>query len=191
MFNKKINNDNKKISIKHSALYKHENILLTETVAVMMSNYFNNKSLQDKMEYQDNITSYINRKYEYGIKKQYNPIIVNLCEDGKIVINNDEYNLKDFFIVYNDHENIFHLKCIDEKYNSDRYQYNKAVKFIDTTAFINLINSGKPISNNKIILKDKNELENIINKWDGYLHSETKETEAVINKKMIKDDGNE
>ena len=156
----------------------------------MMNNYFNNKSLQDKMEYQDNITSYINRKYEYSIKKQYNPVIVNLCNDGKIVINKEEYNLKDFFIVYNDNENIFHIKCIDEKYNNSEYKYNKAVKLMDTTAFINLVNN-QTISNNKIILNDKKELEDVINKWDGYLHDATKETDAIINKKMINGDVNE
>ena len=188
MFNK--NNNIKGINIIQGKLYQYNNILISSSLIDMMDNYYQSIKMQEKMDYQDLKTSYINRKYEYSIKKQYNPLIVNLCNNGLLSINNDEYYLKDFYIVFNDTKNDFHLKCKDNKFNKEEYDYNKAVKFIDTTAFIKLINDSN-ITNNKIIINDTSILNNIISNWDGYLHSETKETDAIINKKMIKDGSNE
>ena len=69
--------------------------------------------------------------------------------------------------------------------------YNKAIKFIDTTAFINLINNSETaISDNRLIINNKDILTKIVNNWDGYLHCETKETDAIMDKKMIRDDIN-
>ena len=98
--------------------------------------------------------------------------------------------LKDFFIVFNDELNNFHLKCINQRFNNDEIDYNRAVRFIDTTAFINLINNAQIVSK-KLIINDKDCLNTIIKNWDGYLHGETKETDAIMNKKMIRDDQNE
>lgn len=184
------NKDKKIVEIKYGELYKLGNILLTPTMQKEMSDYYTNKIMQEKMDYQNNITSYINRKHENGVKKQYNPLIVNLYENGLLTINYDEYSLKEFYIVFNNND--FHIKCINPKYNNQDYEYQKAVKFIDTTAFINLINNSNVIiKENRIIINDKNILEDIVNKWDGNLHSETKETDAIINKRMIGNDNDD
>ncbi len=189
MFNKEINKETKKIIIS-GKLYKDNDLLVTDSLAEMLSEYHSNKALQEEMDYQDNITSYINRKHENEIRKQYNPKVVNLYENGLLIINNEEYKLQDFFIVFNDKENNFHIKCVDQRFNNPELDYNKAVKFIDTTAFINLINSSE-INDNKIIINDVDTLNNIASNWDGYLHGETKETDAILNKKMINGDAHE
>ena len=186
MFSKE-NNIKKIIEIKHGNLYKYNNLLLTPSLEDMISNYQINKKMEEKNTYQNNITSYIERKHELNIKKQYNPVIVNLYENGSIIINNNEYKLKEFYIVFNNND--YHIKCTNPNYQNKDYEYNKAVKFIDTTAFIDLINTNI-IQNNKIIINDINILEEIIKKWDGYLHDKTKETDAIINKKMIGNDNN-
>lgn len=177
------NDDIKKIDFQSNKLYKRNDLLFTDSFLLLLNNKELNKELEEKEEYQDNITSYINRKYENSIKKEYNPKIVNLYSDGIIIINNQEYLLKDFFIVFSD-KNDFRIKCIDKDYPNDNYDYNHSIKFIDTTAFINLINSSNVI-NNKIIVNDINLLNNIVSKWDGYLHSEVIETDSIINKKVV------
>ena len=149
------------------------------------SMYHYNKALDEQNEYQNSVTEYTNRKYQNSIKKQYNPKIVNLTKNGLLVINNIEYELKDFFIVFDNNLNNFHIKCINSKFNNEEIEYNRAVRFIDTTAFIKLINNSKVIDN-RILIDNLDILNNIISTWDGFLHSETIETDAVINKKLIK-----
>ena len=143
-----------------------------------------NRIVNEKNEYQTNITSYINRKHENNAKKEYNPKIVKLYHEGIIIIDNIEYRLKDFFIIFDDRLNNFHLKCINPKFKTEEINYNKAVRFIDTTSFINLITKAKTI-NNKIVLDNVNELNNVVNNWDGNIHSEVLETDSIMNKKVI------
>lgn len=147
--------------------------------------YHYNKQLAEQNDYQNSVTEYTNRKYEYSIKKQYNPKIVELYHNGLLVIDNIEYKLKDFFIIFDDNLNNFHLKCINPKFKTEEISYNKAVRFIDTTAFIELVNNSNIIEN-RIIINNINLLNDIVSKWNGYLHSETIETDAVINKRLIK-----
>lgn len=187
MFNK--NDNNKGISLIQGKLYQTNDILVSKTFISMMDEYHKEKELNEKNDYQNEITSYINRKHENNIKKQYNPKIVNLYKNGVLTLNNEEYLLKDFYIVFDDNKNDFHLKAKDSKFNKEIYDYNKAVKFIDTTAFIELINSSE-VNDNKIILNDINLLNKVISNWNGYIHSEVAETDSIINKKMIKDDNN-
>ncbi len=144
-----------------------------------------NKEKQEEDTYQNDVLRYINQKHENNIRKQYNPKIVNLYENGLLVIDNNEYKVNEFYIIFNNND--FHIKCTNPKYNNQEYVYTKAIKFIDTTAFINLINNSK-IDNNKIVIDNISILEDIVSKWDGYLHSETKETDAIINKNMIGND---
>lgn len=187
----KINNEEIKLEeIKHDSLYHINDFLLTPTGAIMLNKYHTDKILQEQMDYQDRITSYINRKHELNIKKEYNPKIVNLYENGELIINQVEYKLKDFYIVFKDND--YNIKCIDERFNNTECNYDKAVKFIDTTAFINLVNSKDVlIKDQKIIINSLDILNNIVSNWDGYIHNETKETEAIINKKMIEGDSDE
>ena len=149
------------------------------------SMYQYNKQLDEQLDYQNDITSYINRKHENSTKKEYNPKIVNLTKNGLLVIDNNEYELKDFFIVFDSNLNNFTIKCINSKFPSEDIEYNHAVRFIDTTAFIKLIKESN-IIDNKIIIDSINTLNNIVKEWDGYLHSETVETDSILNKKIIK-----
>lgn len=148
------------------------------------STYHYNKQMNEQNDYQSKVTDYINKKYENSIKKQYNPTVVNLYHDGILIINNEEYKLKDFFIVFDDRLNNFHLKCINPKFKTEEINYNRAVRFIDTTSFIKLITNNKTI-NNKIILNGIDSLNNVINNWDGNIHSEVLETDSIINKKVV------
>lgn len=189
MFNK--DNNIKIVNMISGKLYQDENIMMSSSLVGMVSEHHVNKETLEKEEYQDKVTSYINKKHELGIKKQYNPVVVNLYRNGLLIIDNEEYPLKDFYIVFDDNINNFHLKSKYDKFNKEE-NYNKAIKFIDTTAFISLINSNKVnIKDNKLILNNIEILNNIISQWDGYLHSEMEETDAISNKKMIKDDVNE
>ena len=188
MFEK--NNNVKKVDYSTNEFYKIGDILITPSFGKVLEEYHNSKKIDDEMNYQDNITSYNKRKYENNLKKNYNPKIVNLYENGSLIINNKEYLIKEFYIVYD--EKKYHLMCTNPSYENKEYEYKKAVKFKDTTAFINLINSDKIIlRDNRIIINDINVLDTIVSKWDGYLHSETKETDAIINKKMIIGEDNE
>lgn len=177
------NNDIKKIDFQSNKLYKRNDILFTESLVKIINNKDFNKELIEQEDYQDNITSYINRKYENSIKKEYNPKIVSLYNNGMMAINNNEYSLKDFFIVFSDKLD-FHIKCINKNYPNEEIEYNHSTKFIDTTAFINLINISN-IVDNKIIVNDINILNDIVSIWDGYLHSETVETDSIINKRIV------
>ena len=188
MFNKNYKPLN--FELKTDDLYQENGIYLSKTFIDMMDKTNQARQMEEKNEYQNNIISYLNKKHENSVKKQYNPKIVSLYNEGKLVINGKEYNLKDFFIVFNDQLNNFHLKCIDQSFESEEIEYNKAVRFIDTTAFIKLINTGKIVFN-KLIIDNLDILTNIIKNWDGYLHSETLETDAIMNKKMIRDDKDE
>ena len=180
----------KKINIRTSKLYKDKEILLTNSFIEMMSNYHSKTLTNEKNDYQNEVTSYINRKHEMNVKKQYNPKIVELYKNGCLVINNNEYLLKDFFIVFDDKLNNFNIKCINSKYNNKEINYNKAVRYIDTTAFINLIKDNKT-SNNKLIIDNQDILDDNVSKWDGYIHSEVLETDAISNKLIIRGDNHE
>ena len=177
------NNDIKKIDFQSNKLYKKDELLFTNSFVQMTTSKEINKTLEEKEDYQDKVTTYINRKYENSLRKEYNPKIINLYNNGIIVINGSEYLVKDFFIVFSD-KNDFHIKCTNKDYPNVEFDYNHSIKFIDTTAFINLINNSK-IIDNKIIVDDINTLNDIVNKWDGYLHSEVIETDSVINKKVV------
>lgn len=184
MFDK--SNNVKKIEFHVDKLYQKKDILFSSSFVEMVDNIHLNEAINEKNDYQNNLVIYLNKKHENSIKKQYNPLIVNLYHDGKLLINNDEYKLKDFFIIFDSQKNDFNIKCIDTKFNNHQTNYNKAVRFIDTTSFINLIKNNT-VTNNKIILDDVNKLTDAVNKWDGYIHSEVLETDAIINKKMTED----
>ncbi len=143
-----------------------------------------NKEKQEEDTYQNDVLRYINQKHENNIRKQYNPKIVNLYQNGTLVIDKNDYKLKDFFIVFNDKENNFHIKCINPNYKNEDIEYNKAIRFIDTTAFIKLIQDNNVVDN-KIVIDNETTLNSIISNWDGYIHSEVLETDSVINKKMV------
>lgn len=190
MFNK----DNKsinKVELNNLKVHTKDDKLLTQSFAIMLSNYHDDVMMKEQMDFQDKKTTYINKKYENSIKKQYNPKIVNLYQNGLLCINSDEYKLTDLYIIFDDNKNDFHIKSVKKAFDDIIINYNKAIKFIDTTAFINLINNNETtINENRLIINNRDILTETVNNWDGYLHSETKETDAITNKKMIRNDIN-
>ena len=191
MFNKD-NNLINKIELNNLKVHTKDDKLLTQSFAIMLSNYHDNIIMQEQMDFQNKKTSYINKKHENSIKKQYNPKIVNLYQNGLLCINDNEYELTDLYIVFDDNKNDFHIKSVKKQFGDIETDYNKAIKFIDTTAFINLINDNETkINDNRLIISNKDILTKIVNNWDGYLHNETKETDAILDKKMIRGNINE
>ena len=184
MFNKEENIRIKKVELNNKDIYKqYDNISITPFFVIMLNKYYEDKKTQDHLDLDSKIKLYYDRRFEYSEKKQYNLIISNLYHNGKIKINNEEYNLKDFYIVYKE-DNVFHLICTNKKYPNKDIEYNKSVKFIDTTAFIELVNNYEIIETT-IIVSSIDELENIISNWNGLLHDKVSETDAIINKVMI------
>ena len=133
------------ISLEYKSLYEiDENIKITPSLAIMINDYCNNKSIIEHNNYEYRKLRYLNRKEELSLKKQYNKLIENLYQTGQIIINNEQCLLKDFYILYQDGINKYYLSYINSPYNdfirksSDVFPYNNAIKFIDSTAFITL-----------------------------------------------------
>ena len=84
MFNK--NNQNIiKIDLSIDKLYQYNDILLSSSFVEMMNNKHFNQLLEEKNNYQLNITSYHTRINENKVKKQYNPKIENLYYQKQII----------------------------------------------------------------------------------------------------------
>lgn len=189
MFNKEENIKIKSVELHNKDFYKqYNNISITPFFVIMLNKYYEDKKMQDHLDLDTKRKLYLDRKFEYSEKKQYNKTICDLYCNGKIYIDDKEYDLKDFFIVYKDNNN-FHLLCTNNNYQNEKIEYNKSVKLIDTTAFIELINKSN-IENNKIIVNNIDELNKIINNWDGLLHDKVSQTDAIIKKNMIGNDEN-
>ena len=188
MFDKEKNSKAVNIEINNIRLYKrYNNILITPFFMLMLNNFYEDKKMDEHLGYDFRVTNYNIKCFERTKKKQYNSIIVNLYKNGKIVIDNNSYMLKDFYIVYKNNKKKFYLICVDNNYSNDKIDYDKAVKLIDTTAFINLINNNE-IKDNSIVLKNNDELLNVVNSWDGLLHEKVAETDVILNKNMIGND---
>ena len=184
MFNKE-NNEIKKIELNNKRFYKqYNNISITPFFIVLLNNYYEEKNMQEHIDFDNKVTNYINNCFQKSIKKQYNNIIINLYKNGNIKLDDREYKLKDFYIVYKENNKDFNIICTNYNYKNDNVDYDRSVKLIDTTAFIELIKISN-IKNNTIILKDSNDLLNTIHKWDGYLHDKVWETDAIFKKDMI------
>ncbi len=191
MFNKDNNKKVKKYQILNQVYYKQNNhTLLTPNFVIMLNKYYESKYMDEHIDYDVNIKSYINKKWENNIKKEYNNNFINLYHHGSIFINKTKFSLKDFYIVFKDDKNAFHLICTNSQYHNIKCEYNKAVKLIDTTAFIKIIENNE-IKDNTIIIHDINELERIVMNWDGFIHNMTSETDAIKNKMMIGNEKNE
>lgn len=186
MFNEEKSNEFGNIEFKKTSFYPiNDEILITPSFALMINAYKEGKNIQEQMDYQDRITTYINLKSEYSLKKQYKDVIEDLYNNGILSINKKEYPLTNFFIVYHDSDKLFSLLNIALK---NHIAYDHAIKFIDTTAFINLINHPDvTITDNKVIVKDESIIDNLVNDWNGFVHNEVKETDAIINKRIVGD----
>ena len=181
MFNKDKNTKIKKIEIENKELYSlYDDVSITPYFVVMLNNYHENNNLQNHNDFENNIKLYKDNCHKLSIQKQYNNKTSNLYHNGIIVINSEKYNIKNYYIVYEKNKKNYHLINITSN-NNDSIKYDTAVKFIDTNAFIDLINKSD-IQENMIIVDNLNKLENIINSWDGKVHNKVYETDAIVNK---------
>ena len=180
MFNKD-NNDIKKIEIDNKELYPlYNDISITPYFVIMLNNYHENNNLQSHNDFENNIKLYKNNCHKLSIQRQYDNNVSNLYHNGIIVINNEKHDIKNYYIVYKKNEKNYYL--IDINSNKDNnIKYDTAVKLIDTTAFISLINKSD-IQQNMIIIDSFEILENIVNNWDGKFHNKVYETDAITNK---------
>ncbi len=186
MFNK--DNNIKKIELVKPAFFKqYDNVYITPFYANMINKYYDDKNMQEHVDFDERTKSYIERIFTLNIKKQYDNTITNLYHNGKIQINNNEYSVKSFYVVFKKGSKDFHLMITDKNYQNEELSYDKAIKYIDTTAFIKLIKTSS-IKDNTIIIEDINNLLDNIKNWDGLLHSETSETEAISNKDVAGDE---
>ena len=184
MFIKNTNNNIKRFEINNKEFYKqYNNISITPFFIVMLNKYYEEKNMYDHLDFDEKIKFYIDKKFEYSYKKQYDNKISSLYQNGALIINDQKYQLKDFYIVYkNDLD--YHLMCTDKNYHNEQIDYDKAIKFIDTSAFIELINNNQVIDNS-IKINSIKDLLNIVYNWDGRLHDKTSNTDAIVNKNMI------
>jgi hypothetical protein len=141
---------------------------------------------------------YYDRLYE--LKKnssKYDDVIVDLYNKGQLSINGVSYPLDKYFITinFNSEGNEYHLTSTKSDYNDiltsslEKYEYKRIVRFRDTTAFIELINSDCVLidyERNIITIIDVNKALEIVNNWDGTIHDKVPETDAVENKEFIR-----
>ena len=184
------------IDLKYNSLYQiYPNVKITPSLAIMINNYLDNKSINEHNNFEYKKINYLKRKKELSLKKQYNNLIVNLYQNGKILINNEECNLKDLYILYQNGSNKYYLTYSKSTYtdfirkSNSIFPYDTAIKFIDSTAFIILINDPSiNINENTIMIDNNNTLLNILNNWDELLHNKIWFTESINNKKILKDE---
>ncbi len=175
------------IKIDINSLYEiSENVKVSPSFVLLYNFYIDNKEIQIHNDFENNKVQYMNNKRKLCYKKKYNPKIVSLYNNGKLVIDKKETNLSNYYIIFNTDKKNYHLINIDT--GIDNYDYNKTIKFIDTTAFINLINSDNIVILENKIQIDKNTLNVFIDNWDGKLHNKTCNTEAIVNKNILKEE---
>lgn len=151
------------------------------------------KEYLEMMDYNKRKTLYIKRKHNYSVSRNYDKKIVYLYKNGKLIIDKVTYPLDSLYITYNLQKNDYDLhlistnsKIMDLLTKEENFSYDGVVKFIDTTAFIAFINTLDKIKSNNILVKDKENLGKIIKNWDGDLHQETSQTEAIKIKNVLK-----
>ena len=194
MFKKNERNNIKEILLQYNSLYEiDDNVLITPSLAIMINNYLDSKSMDEHIDYEYRKILYLNSKNENYAKKQYNELVVNLYQNGHIIINNEDCDIKGFYILYNEEENNYFLTYSKSPYmdylrKNNEVSYNKAVKFIDSTAFISLINNPSVNIKDNIITVENNDLLEILNNWDGLLHNKIWFTDSIRNKKILKED---
>ena len=140
---------------------------------------------------------YHQRIYEYRQDKEYNESVESLYNDSQLSIDGELYPIEKFFITISTKEDGYelHLMNIKSEYNDiligskDKFPYDNVIRFRDTTAFIELINSDCVLidyEKNIITIIDKEKAIDIINKWDGMIHDKVPETDAVYDKEFLR-----
>ena len=183
-------NDEKEIKIiKINPNSLHEinnNIKVSSSFINIHNNYINKKEIQEHNDFDNNKILYLNNKRYLCYKKEYNQKIISLYNNGILNINNLKTNLKDYYIIYNTNDKIYHLINVNNDSIKD-ISYNKAVKFIDTTAFTELIKTSNMNTLDNTITIDYEALMKIISNWNGKLHNKIWYTEAINNNILEED----
>ena len=195
MLKKNERKDIKDIILKYDSLYEiDDNKKITPSLAIMINNYLDNQSTIKHTDYEYRKLLYLKNKNELSLKKQYNNLIVNLYQNGKIIIDKEECELKYFYILYEENSNKYYLTYSKSEYtdflrkSNTKFPYNKAIKFIDSTVFILLINDPSVNINNNTITVDNKTLLSLLDNWDGLLHNKIWFTESISNKKILKEE---
>ena len=189
---KKIN----KVILQYTSLYQIEkDTKITPSLAIMINNYIDKLAMNEHNDFEYRKIIYLHNMNENSLKKQYNTLIVNLYQNGKIIINKEECDLKNLYILYQKSDKNYFLTYSKSQYTDfirksfKTFPYDTAIKFIDSTIFIQLINDPSiNIKNNTIIVDNSKLLLNLIDNWDGLLHNKIWFTESINNKKILKDD---
>ena len=146
---------------------------------------------------QPKVIEYYDRVRQYNHEREYDDKIKKLYFDSKVKIDGVLYPIDMFYITFKyetDNHN-FHLMNIKSEYNDilinsmESYDFDGIVPFRNTTAFINLINSGFvtiDYDKNIITINNKEKVLEIINNWDGMIHNKVAETDAINNKDFLK-----
>ena len=191
MFNKEKSNERKKVSVL-SQNYKRAGIILLSSSLAMA---FSSSANAEHTDCDHGQVEYYRRVYYYGQERQYDRGVKRLYEEGSIRLNGELLPIKKFFLTYksNGDNRGYHLISVLNDYtdillkSNDKYDYDKVVRFRDTTAFINLINSDAVIINGtEITIIDIDKAILIIEHWDGLIHDEVVETDAVGNKDLLR-----
>ena len=193
MFNKEESNKKKKISIAKIDYQKVGKILLTSSLIIMLSS----QSKAEIISCGESKVLYNKRVFDYKMSRNYDERIKDYYQNYQIIIDNIIYPIEKFYIFFN--ENItnpdFHLVNAESDYTDilnnsmDEYKYDKIVKFRDSTAFIELLNSDAIMIDDKrklIAIIDKKKAQTIVSNWDGLIHDKVAETDAVENKDMLR-----
>ena len=117
MLKKREKENIKEIILECDSFYDIEdNISITPSLAIMVNNYSNSQNIDEHNDYETRKLNYIKNKHENMVKKQYNKIIVNLYQDGHIIINNEDVDLKDLYILYLDNSHKYYLTSTKSSY---------------------------------------------------------------------------
>ncbi len=190
MFNKEESNNTKKVKLDRKNYKRMGNILLTMTLVLMLAESYQVNSLGNQKE----VIDYKRRIYDYQQERQYDINITKIYNEYQINIDGVITPIEKFYILYDNLCRELHLMNVKSEYSDiltnskEEYQYDNVVKFRDTTAFINLINSDAVIVDDKnkmIIILDKEKANDIVKNWDGQIHDKVAETDAILKKDMF------
>ncbi len=180
------------ITVSESKLKKIGSFVLTASLIVSLSIPAKGDTICNPGK-----VEYYQRLYEYSQEKTYDEKLIEIYNNGIINIDGEEYPLRKFYITINTKVDGYdlHLMNIKSDYSDiltnslDSYDYDRIVKFRDTTAFIELINSDCVLTDyerNIITIIDKEKALEIVKNWDGMIHNKVAETDAVFNKQIVK-----
>ena len=195
MFNKEESNKKRKIEIGKIDGKKVGKIILTSSLILMLASTINVKSNNIGCGHEK--AEYFRRVFEYKLSRTYDEKIMDFYQNYEIMIDNVAYPIEKFYILFDEDALIpqFHLINIKCEYEDiltrsmEKYDHNKVVHLRDTTAFINMLNSDAikiDYERKLIIIIDNEKALGIINNWDGMIHEEVPETDAVDNKDMVR-----